>query len=146
MSKARNGSAPVEGQVQTRTESDSLGSVPVPAHRLWGAQTQRCLETFPIGLDRFRWGRPVIRALGIVKKCAALANQELGDLSEKKAALIVRAAQEVIDGQWDDEFPLSVFQSGSGTQTNMNANEVIANLGNRLRRRRIRTQARPSSQ
>ena len=131
MSKTRNGSAPVEGQVHLRTESDSLGPVDVPAHRLWGAQTQRCLETFPIGLDRFRWGRPVIRALGIVKKCAALANRELGHLSEKKAALIVRAAQEVIDGRWDDEFPLSVFQTGSGTQTNMNANEVIANLGNR---------------
>ena len=132
MSKTRNGSAPGEGQVHLRTESDSLGQVAVASHRLWGAQTQRCLETFPIGLDRFRWGRPVIRGFGIVKKCAALANREFGHLSEKKADLIVHAAQEVMDGRWDDEFPLSVFQTGSGTQTNMNANEVIANLGNRF--------------
>ena len=82
---------------------------------------------FPIGVERFRWGRPVIRALGILKKCAALANGELGQLPKEKVDLIVRAAQEVIDGRWDDEFPLVVFQTGSGTQTNMNANEVIAN-------------------
>ena len=111
-----------------RTETDSLGAVAVPSDRLWGAQTQRCLEDFPIGLDRFRWGRPVIRALGIVKKCAALANHETGSLSKEKTDLIVRGAQEVIDGRWDAEFPLAVFQGGSGTQTNMNANEVIANL------------------
>src|SRR4030095_4300759 len=86
------------------------------------------MEDFPIGLDRFRWGRPVIRALAIVKKCAALSNHELGNLSREKTDLIVRAAQEVIDGRCDAEFPLAVFQSGSGTQTNMNANEVIANL------------------
>jgi len=110
-----------------RTESDALGSLPVPADRLWGAQTQRCLINFPIGMQRFRWGRPVIQALGIVKKCAALANAELGVLPKEKVNLIVRAAQEVIDGRWDAEFPLVVFQSGSGTQTNMNANEVIAN-------------------
>lgn len=113
---------------KNRTETDSLGTVAVPAERMWGAQTQRCLSEFPIGLDRFRWGRPVIRALGIVKKCAALANREAGCLSGEKVTLIVRAAQEVIDGQWDSEFPLAAFQSGSGTQTNMNANEVIANL------------------
>jgi fumarate hydratase class II len=82
---------------------------------------------FPIGVERFRWGRPVIRALGILKKCAALANGELGQLPKEKVDLIVRAAQEVINGRWDDEFPLVVFQTGSGTQTNMNANEVIAN-------------------
>ena len=92
-----------------------------------GAQTQRSHLNFPIGVERFRWGRPVIRALGILKKCAALANGELGQLPEEKVHLIVRAAQEVIDGRWDDEFPLVVFQTGSGTQTNMNANEVIAN-------------------
>jgi fumarate hydratase class II len=78
-------------------------------------------------VERFRWGRPVVRALGILKKCAALANGELGQLPKEKVDLIVRAAQEVIDGQWDNEFPLVVFQTGSGTQTNMNANEVIAN-------------------
>jgi fumarate hydratase, class II len=110
-----------------RIEEDALGTVQVPAERLWGAQTQRSRLNFPIGVERFRWGRPVIRAFGILKKCAALANGELGQLPEEKADLIVRAAQEVIDGKWDDEFPLVVFQTGSGTQTNMNANEVIAN-------------------
>ena len=112
---------------QFRIEEDSLGDVRVPADHLWGAQTQRSHLNFPIGVQRFRWGRPVIRALGILKKCAALANGELGQLPKEKVHLIARAAQEVIDGRWDDEFPLVVFQTGSGTQTNMNANEVIAN-------------------
>src|SRR6266850_2588525 len=110
-----------------RIEEDALGDVHVPAEHLWGAQTQRSHLNFPIGVERFRWGRPVIRALGILKKCAALANGQLGQLSREKVDLIVRAAEEVIDGRWDDEFPLVVFQTGSGTQTNMNANEVIAN-------------------
>src|SRR5471032_2921692 len=110
-----------------RIEEDALGEVPVPAERLWGAQTQRCLLNFPTGVRRFQWGRPVIRALGILKKCAALANCELGELPQAKVDPIVQAAQEVIDGKWDAEFPLVVFQTGSGTQTNMNANEVIAN-------------------
>src|SRR6201990_801524 len=110
-----------------RTEEDALGDVRVPAGHLWGAQTQRSHLNFPIGVERFRWGRPVIRALGILKKCAALANGQLGQLPKEKIDLIVRAAEEVIDGRWDDEFPLVVFQTGSGTQTNMNANEVIAN-------------------
>src|SRR6266404_4695336 len=112
---------------QFRIEEDALGDVRVPAERLWGAQTQRSHINFPIGVERFRWGRPVIRALGILKKCAALANGELGQLPKEKVDLIVCAAQEVIDGRWDDEFPLVVFQTGSGTQTNMNANEVVAN-------------------
>jgi fumarate hydratase, class II len=111
----------------TRVEHDSLGPVNVPAEHLWGAQTQRSIENFPIGVDRFRWGRPVIRAMGILKKCAALANAELSQLPPDKVDLIVRAAQEVIDGKWDTEFPLVVFQTGSGTQSNMNANEVIGN-------------------
>jgi fumarate hydratase class II len=110
-----------------RVEEDSLGRVEVPADHLWGAQTERSRRNFPIGVDRFRWGRPVIRALGILKKCAALANGELGQLPREKVDLIVRAAQEVIDGKLDGEFPLVVFQTGSGTQTNMNANEVISN-------------------
>jgi fumarate hydratase, class II len=110
-----------------RIEEDALGEVEVPADRLWGAQTQRSHLNFPIGVERYRWGRPVIRALGILKKCAALANGELGQLSGEKVDLIVRAAQEVIDGKLDGEFPLVIFQTGSGTQTNMNANEVIAN-------------------
>src|SRR5882672_6754285 len=112
---------------QFRIEEDSLGDVQVPADHLWGAQTQRSRVNFPIGVERFRWGRPVIRALGILKKCAALANGELGQLPKEKVDLIVKSAQEVIDGKWDGEFPLVVFQTGSGTQTNMNANEVIAN-------------------
>src|SRR6202167_3804800 len=110
-----------------RVEHDSLGDVNVPAEHLWGAQTQRSIENFPIGVDRFRWGRSVIRALGVLKKCCALANGELGQLPQEKVDLIVRAAQEVIDGKWDAEFPLVVFQTGSGTQSNMNANEVIGN-------------------
>jgi fumarate hydratase class II len=110
-----------------RIEHDALGDVPVPQDHLWGAQTERSRHNFPIGTERFRFGRPVIRAFGILKKCAALANRELGVLSAEKADLICRAAEEVIDGKWDSEFPLVVFQTGSGTQTNMNANEVIAN-------------------
>jgi fumarate hydratase class II len=110
-----------------RIEKDSLGEVQVPAAHLWGAQTQRSIQYFQIGVERFRWGRTVIRAFGILKKAAALANAELGQLPRDKADLIVRAAQEVIDGKLDSEFPLVVFQTGSGTQTNMNANEVIAN-------------------
>jgi len=112
---------------KVRVEEDALGDVEVPADHLWGAQTQRSHLNFPIGVERYRWGRPVIRALGILKKCAALANGELGQLPREKVDLIVRAAQEVIDGKLDNEFPLVVFQTGSGTQTNMNANEVIAN-------------------
>ena len=110
-----------------RIEKDALGEVRVPADHLWGAQTQRSIENFPIGVDRHRWGRPVIRAFGILKKCAARTNLALGELPADKAALIERAAQEVIDGRLDAEFPLVVFQTGSGTQSNMNANEVIAN-------------------
>ncbi len=110
-----------------RIEQDSMGKIHVPADHLWGAQTERSRHNFTIGVDRYRWGRSVIRALGILKKCAALANADLGQLPHDKVDLIVRAAQEVIDGKLDDEFPLVVFQTGSGTQTNMNANEVIAN-------------------
>jgi fumarate hydratase class II len=111
---------------KTRTEKDALGPVEVDAERLWGAQTERSRRNFVIGADRFRWGRPVIRAFGIVKKAAALANAELGQLPRAKAGLIAKAADEVIEGAWDAEFPLVVFQTGSGTQSNMNANEVIA--------------------
>src|SRR5262245_52700088 len=99
-------------QAHFRIEEDALGNVEVPADRLWGAQTQRSHLNFPIGVERFHWGRPVIRALGILKKCAALANGELGQLPKQKVALIVQAAQEVIDGKWDDQFPLVVFQTG----------------------------------
>jgi len=110
-----------------RIEEDSLGQVEVPQEHLWGAQTERSRHNFPIGAETHRWSRPVIRAFGVLKKCAALANRELGVLAPEKADLIVRAAQEVIEGRWDGEFPLVVYQTGSGTQSNMNANEVIAN-------------------
>ena len=110
-----------------RIDKDSLGEVQVPADRLWGAQTQRSIENFPIGRDRFVWGRRVIRAFGLLKKAAALANAELGQLPNETAELIAKAADDVIAGTLDDEFPLVVWQTGSGTQSNMNANEVIAN-------------------
>jgi fumarate hydratase, class II len=117
---------------QWRIEHDSMGDVRVPAEHYWGAQTQRSLEHFPIGTDRFTWGRPVISALGILKLAAARANEELGQLPAAKAELITRAAREVAEGDLDAEFPLVVFQTGSGTQSNMNANEVIANRANEL--------------
>jgi fumarate hydratase class II len=110
-----------------RSESDSMGTIDVPADRYWGAQTQRSILNFPIGMARFRWQRPIIRALGLLKKAAAQANGELGELPADLAARIVTAADEVIDGRLDAHFPLVVFQTGSGTQSNMNANEVIAN-------------------
>ncbi|MBV8777082.1 MAG: class II fumarate hydratase, partial [Alphaproteobacteria bacterium] len=110
----------------TRREHDSLGEIDVPTDRLWGAQTQRSLENFRIGRPRFVWGRRVIRALGIVKKAAAAANRDLGTLSAACAAAIAAAADEVIAGRLDVEFPLVAFQTGSGTQSNMNVNEVIA--------------------
>ncbi|MGH2734366.1 MAG: class II fumarate hydratase [Actinomycetota bacterium] len=110
-----------------RIDKDSLGEVRVPTEVLWGAQTQRSIENFPIGRDRFVWGRRVIRALGLLKKAAAQANGELGQLPPEKVELIVRAADDVIAGKLDDHFPLVVWQTGSGTQSNMNANEVIGN-------------------
>lgn len=109
----------------TRIETDSMGPMEVPSHRYWGAQTQRSLKYFAIGYDVMP--AELIRAFGILKKAAAIANRDLGKLSEEKAQLIFQAADEVIAGQLDEHFPLSVWQTGSGTQTNMNANEVIAN-------------------
>ena len=98
-----------------RVEENALGDVEVPADHLWGAETRRSRLNFPIGVERYRWGRPVIRALGILKKCAALANGELGHLPSTKVERIVNAAQEVIDGKLADEFSLKVFQTGSGS-------------------------------
>jgi len=109
----------------TRIESDSMGQVEVPSDRYWGAQTQRSLQNFKIGGHRF--GRPVIRAFGLVKKASALTNKDLGKLDATKCDLITRAADEVIAGKLDAHFPLVVWQTGSGTQSNMNANEVISN-------------------
>ena len=114
-----------EQSAKTRIETDSMGAIDVPADRYWGAQTQRSLHHFNIGDDRMP--REMIRALGILKKAAALVNEELGKLSHDKAKLIVQACDEVIEGKLDDHFPLRVWQTGSGTQTNMNANEVISN-------------------
>src|SRR4051812_16789931 len=118
--------------MRTRREHDSLGPVEVPEDRLWGAQTQRSLQNFPIGRSRFVWGRKVIRAFGLLKKAGALANLRLGQLPEATAEAITRAADEVIAGRYDTEFPLVVFQTGSGTQSNMNANEVIARLAGQI--------------
>src|SRR3954466_9180595 len=113
--------------MSTRHESDSMGTIEVESDRYWGAQTQRSLGNFDIGRDTFVWGRPMIRALGILKKAAAQANGELGELPADVAALIERAADDVISGSLDAQFPLVVFQTGSGTQSNMNANEVVSN-------------------
>ncbi|WP_027585981.1 class II fumarate hydratase [Prolixibacter bellariivorans] len=110
-----------------RTETDSMGEIQVPAEHYWGAQTQRSFQNFQIGTKRFQWPSSLIRALGIVKKAAAQANEELGELPSDIAGNIMAAAEEVITGRMDSEFPLVVFQTGSGTQSNMNANEVIAN-------------------
>lgn len=111
----------------TRTETDSMGTIEVASDRYWGAQTERSLHNFDIGRNTFVWGRPMVRALGVLKKSAALANAELGELPQDIADLIAAAGDEVIAGRLDDHFPLVVFQTGSGTQSNMNSNEVISN-------------------
>ncbi len=113
---------------KVRTETDTFGPIEVAADRYWGAQTQRSLQNFRIGTERMPL--PLIRALGLVKRAAAEVNQSLGLLDRKRARAIVAAAQEVIDGRLDDHFPLVVWQTGSGTQSNMNLNEVIANRAN----------------
>jgi fumarate hydratase class II len=116
--------------VQTRTEHDTFGPVEVPANRLWGAQTQRSLQNFDISGER--QPREIIRALAQVKRASATVNHALGLLDEAKALAIIAAADEVIAGQHEDEFPLVVWQTGSGTQTNMNVNEVLANRASEL--------------
>ena len=109
----------------TRTETDTFGPIEVDATRYWGAQSQRSIGNFKIGWEK--QPKPVIRALGIIKRAAAEANMALGRLDPKIGEAIIAAAQEVIDGKLDDHFPLVVWQTGSGTQSNMNANEVISN-------------------
>lgn len=111
--------------IATRLEYDSLGAIEVPADCYWGAQTARSLKYFPISHERMPL--EVIHAMARLKKAAAIANRDFGVLAADKAAWIMQAADEVIEGRWDDQFPLSIWQTGSGTQTNMNVNEVIAN-------------------
>ena len=123
-------SSPRRTKTATRTETDSFGPIEVQADRYWGAQTERSRQNFRIGHDRMPM--PLVRALGIVKLAAAQTNRELGLLDQRRASAITRAAREVIDGKLDDHFPLVVWQTGSGTQTNMNLNEVIANRANEL--------------
>jgi fumarate hydratase class II len=115
---------------RSRTETDTFGAIEVPADRYWGAQTQRSIENFRIGTERMP--RPLLRALGVVKRAAAEVNHSLGLLDGRRARAVVKAAQEVIDGRLDEHFPLVVWQTGSGTQTNMNVNEVIANRANEI--------------
>jgi fumarate hydratase class II len=116
--------------MDTRIERDTMGAIAVPADRLWGAQTQRSLENFRIGAERMPL--PLVRALAVIKRSAARVNAALGLLDAHLADALVTAADEVIAGQWDDEFPLVVWQTGSGTQSNMNMNEVLANRANQL--------------
>src|SRR4051794_25919509 len=130
MAQSSKASRRAEATSGTRIETDSFGPVEVAADRYWGAQTERSRQNFRIGQDRMPM--PIIRALAIVKLAAAETNRELGLLDQRRAAAIARAAREVIDGKLDDHFPLVVWQTGSGTQTNMNLNEVIANRANEL--------------
>src|SRR5712664_3505753 len=123
-------SATTSRSSSTRIETDSFGPIEVPGDRYWGAQTERSRQNFRIGHDRMPI--PIIHALGIVKLAAAETNRDLGLLDRRRAAAIIRAAREVIDGKLDDHFPLVVWQTGSGTQTNMNLNEVIANRANQM--------------
>lgn len=116
--------------MEYRIEHDSMGEVQVPADRYWGAQTQRSFQNFPIGTEKIPM--EVIRAFAILKKAAAIANNRLGKLDEKRLALICQACDEILEGKLDDNFPLSVWQTGSGTQSNMNVNEVIAGRGNAI--------------
>jgi fumarate hydratase, class II len=125
MAKAR-----ITSRAKSRTETDTFGPIEVPADQLWGAQTQRSIENFRIGTERMPL--PLVRAFGVVKRAATEANRELGLIDAKRARAIIAAAQEIIDGAHDDEFPLLVWQTGSGTQSNMNVNEVIANRANEM--------------
>ena len=130
--RKRGGADETGGQPmnKTRTETDLFGPLEVPAEKYWGAQTARSLINFRIGGETM--SAPLIRALGIIKRAAALTNKELGKLEPRLADAIATAALEVIDGKLDAEFPLVIWQTGSGTQTNMNANEVIANRANEM--------------
>jgi fumarate hydratase class II len=128
---AKSPSRPITGKpTASRSETDSFGAIDVPADRYWGAQTERSRQNFQIGHDRMPM--PIVRALALVKLAAAETNRDLGLLDQRRARAIVKAAREVIDGELDAHFPLVVWQTGSGTQSNMNLNEVIANRANEL--------------
>lgn len=114
--------------MEYRIEHDTLGEVKVPADHKWGAQTQRSFENFKIGKNKIP--EDIIRAFAILKKCAAIANKEAGKLSVEKQKVICEVCDEIIAGEWKEEFPLVVYQTGSGTQSNMNMNEVIAHIAN----------------
>ena len=119
---------PAKARQKTRVESDGFGPLDIPADKLWGAQTERSLHNFHIGTERMPI--EILRALGLIKRAAAEVNRDLGSLDRRRAAAIVAVAQDIFDGRLDDNFPLLVWQTGSGTQTNMNVNEVIANAAN----------------
>src|SRR5690606_25002664 len=118
--------------MEYRIERDTLGEMKVPADKLWAAQTQRSKENFPISIEKMP--KEIIRAFAILKRSAAIVNAKLGKLDKDKAEAIAQAAEEVLQGKWDDHFPLVVWQTGSGTQSNMNMNEVLANRGNQILR------------
>jgi fumarate hydratase, class II len=126
MAKARKARAKIRGN--TRFESDAFGELAIPADKLWGAQTERALHNFRIGSERMPV--EIVHALGLIKRAAAEVNRDLGALDRRRAAAIIKAAQDIADGKLDGHFPLLVWQTGSGTQTNMNVNEVIANAAN----------------
>ena len=130
--------------MQTRIEKDSMGSMEVPSDALYGATTQRAVLNFPV--SGYRLSRPLIRALGLVKWAAAQANRDLGKLDEERAGFIVQAAEEVIEGRLDEHFPIDIFQTGSGTSSNMNANEVIANRASQLAGKPIGSKGSRTSQ
>src|SRR6202521_1315897 len=131
--------SPATSRNKTRSETDSFGPIDVAADRYWGAQTERSLQNFRIGQDRMPID--IIHALGVVKLAAVETNRELGLIDQRRARAIIRAAREVIEGKLDDHFPLVVWQTGSGTQTNMNLNEVIANRANELLGGKLGTKA-----
>ncbi len=121
---------------KTRVESDAFGELDIAADRHWGAQTERSLHNFRIGTERMPL--PIIHAFGIIKRAAAEVNRDLRSLDARRAAAIVRVARDITDAKLDEHFPLLVWQTGSGTQTNMNVNEVIANRANLDARRQAR--------
>src|SRR5207302_7126878 len=125
-----SGVRPPSSVARTRTETDSFGPIEVPAEGYWGAQTERSRHNFPIGEQAIP--RPLIAALALVKRAAAETNRTLGLLDARRAKAIIQAAQEILDGKLDNHFPLSVYQTGSGTQSNMNVNQVIANRANEI--------------